>query len=129
MSFRYRFWIETFSDLSASVSSPMSDCVILGPGCRLIKSELVLADPDLVTTHHPWIRKMSPWPRKRLNCNSISVQEENALLPAMQHWPHIVDAARGNEIVLMDVSPGCGKSTKVPQLIAETFDFVFIWRA
>ena len=65
------------------------------------------------------IRRVSPWTGDKLQRHSLHLQERDARLPAQQHWQHIEGAVTGSKVALIQGSPGCGKSTQVPQLISE----------
>ena len=64
-------------------------------------------------------RKRSPWSPAQLLPASAAVQDSDSSLPAFAQHGAVAAAARNNDICYIRGAPGCGKSTQIPQIIAE----------
>ena len=95
--------------------SPLS----LPGGCKFTGVEVLEADAERLESCEDWVRRSSPWTGHLLRLHSFELQEADARLPAQQHWQNIEGALYTGQIVTVQGSPGCGKSTQLPQLIAE----------
>ena len=74
-----------------------------------------------------WQRWRSPWSNAGLVPLALEWQGKDSMLPAMRHWEAIRQASRSNEICYVRGAPGSGKSTQVPQIIAESAKCVDGW--
>ena len=103
-----------------ALTQRFDDVPRLRAGARHISTDVISADcrttQDLERSPRIW----SPWTSHKLQPASVDIQRSDASLPALQHWAEIREAAQNSYITRVYGAPGCGKTSQIPQIIAES---------
>ena len=81
--------------------------------------EVIHVEPQPARSDHRNPRSTSPWSPYHLSEESCGIQRSDARLPAHHRYDEIVSASRDRNIYYVRGATGCGKSTQIPQIIAE----------